>query len=138
MENELQDLEKRLYKHEDGTFQISIPRKYLNKEEAKKIWPDNYKDDYYFRGKYFDKFEDMLKYSTEWKNFNLNPETAEGILDRLKKDIVLNIFLRGSSFTNAEFSDYVEGLFIFAMLELNKRLWIDENSEKYIGNCENS
>jgi|KBSMisStandDraft_5_1062788.scaffolds.fasta_scaffold59597_8 hypothetical protein len=75
---------------------------------------------FYFQGKWFDTSEELFDYSRRWNDFHLNQETAERLLDRLKKDIVLNVFLHGKSFTNSEFSEYLNRIFNFSILEMDK------------------
>ncbi len=81
---------------------------------------DSQKDQFYFEGKYFSNQEDMFEYVKEWQKMPIDQETADRILDRLKKDIRMNVFLRGNGFDNAGFSNYVERIFLCSMNELNK------------------
>lgn len=76
------------------------------------------KDQFYFQGKYFDNSEDMFEYAKEWLKISLDQETAERQLNSLKKDIIMNIFLRGIEFNNREFNAYIERIFQFSMKEL--------------------
>lgn len=81
---------------------------------------ENGKNQFYFQGKWFDSSDEMFKYVNEWQKFSTDQETAERILDSLKKDIILNVFLRGKAFTNAEFSEFVEMIFQYTMRSLNE------------------
>jgi hypothetical protein len=78
------------------------------------------KDQFYFQGKYFDTSEEMFEYAHKWKDLPLEEETAKKIMDTLKKDIVMNIFLRGLEFTNGEFCQYVENVFFAAIKALDE------------------
>jgi len=79
------------------------------------------KGQFYFQGSWFDSSEEMFEYVDKWQHFPLDQETAERILDRLKKDIVMNVFMTGQPFTNAKFSEYVERIFEFSMIELHSQ-----------------
>ena len=76
------------------------------------------KNQFYFQGKMFDDSEEMFKYSEDWKTIPLDQETAERILDRLKKEILMNVFLIGKPMNNLDFSAYVERIFEFSMKNL--------------------
>lgn len=75
--------------------------------------------DFYFQGKWFDSSEEMFEYAREWRSFPLEQECAERIVDTLKKDIIMNVFLMGAKFNNNEFSNYVENIFQYSMKLLN-------------------
>ncbi len=77
------------------------------------------KDQFYFQGKYFDNQEDFWKYVNEWGLLALNQETAERQMDTLKKEIIMNIFLRGIELKNIDFRNYVNKIFEFAMIQLD-------------------
>ena len=78
------------------------------------------KNQFYFQGKWFDDSEAMFKYAEEWKSFPLDEETAKRIVDRLKNEIVMNVFLIGKPMSNIEFSAYVEKIFEFSMKNLTR------------------
>lgn len=78
------------------------------------------KDQFYFQGKNFDDFDEMINYAEDWKALPLDQETAERILDRLKKEIVTNVFLIGKPMNNLEFSAYVEMIFEFSIRNLTR------------------
>lgn len=73
---------------------------------------------FYSEGKFFDTFEEVLEYSKKWNDFDLDTLTADRHLDRLKKDITMNIFMRGIKFTNSEFIKYINSIFEFAIKTL--------------------
>jgi len=79
------------------------------------------KDNYYFQDKWFETPEEMFKYMYEWRDFPLNQETSERILEQFKKDIVMNVFLLGRTFNNIDFTRYIEKIFEFAIKTLNER-----------------
>lgn len=82
--------------------------------------PNKKKDQFYFQGKYFDNEEDFWLWTKEWSFLTLDQETAERQLNMLKKDIIMNIGLRGKKFKNDEFREYVEKIFQFSMNELSR------------------
>lgn len=69
---------------------------------------------YYFQGLWFDTLEEMVEYVKEWNNLPLDQQTAERVGDRIKKDIVMNVFLNGPRFKNYEFSLYMEKVFLYS------------------------
>ncbi|CAB4133807.1 hypothetical protein UFOVP264_27 [uncultured Caudovirales phage] len=77
---------------------------------------------FYFQGKWFDSSEEMFSYAVEWNSFLLNRETAERILDKFKKDLLINIFMAMPSFTNREFSNKVEEVLLFAIQKLREKI----------------
>jgi hypothetical protein len=82
---------------------------------------ENKKDQFYFEGKYFDNEEEFWKWTKEWQFLPLDQETADRQINTLKKDIIMNIFLRGVEMSNVEFRTFLNRVFEFAMKDLN--LW---------------
>ncbi len=76
------------------------------------------KQKYFVHGKYFDDPDEMFKYCDAWGSFNLDQQNAERILDGLKKEILMNVLFDGKEFSNSEFSQYVEEVFIYSMKRL--------------------
>jgi len=77
-------------------------------------------NEFYFKGKFFKTFEEMCDHIKVWSKEPLDQLTAEKIMDTLKKDVVMNIFLRGLEFTNGEFCQYVENVFFAAIKALDE------------------
>lgn len=77
--------------------------------------------EFYFSGKTFNDQEEFFKWVEEWGLKELDQESAERQLDVLKKDIIMNIFLRGKKFTNNEFRQYVNRIFEIAIIEMDKK-----------------
>lgn len=75
-------------------------------------------NEFYFQGKSFDNEEDFWAWTKEWKTLPLDQETADRQLNMLKKDIIMNVFLRGIEFNNDEFSSYLEKIFEFSINKL--------------------
>ena len=86
------------------------------------------KDNFYSQGKYFDNQEEFWKYVNEWGSIELNQETAYRQLDNLKKEIVMNIFLREIIFTNQEFVEYLSNIFNYAMNLISSNEPLEEKS----------
>lgn len=83
---------------------------------------DNEKNQFYFEGKTFVKKEEFWNYVKEWGNLPLDETTASNQLDILKKEVMMNIFLRGIKFKNWEFRKFLgEMLMVFVkvMDEIN-------------------
>src|SRR5689334_11436202 len=78
---------------------------------------------FYYEGKYFDKEEDFWKYIKEWSFLPLDAETANRHLDTIKKDILMNIFLRDIEMNNGEFKEFLNCVFEFAMKELQFHIY---------------
>jgi hypothetical protein len=73
------------------------------------------RNQFYFEGKYFDTFEEMIKHCVNWADLELDIKTAETHLNHLQREIVLNIFMRGIKFKNAQFKQYLQEIFEFAI-----------------------
>lgn len=69
------------------------------------------KQKYYSKGKFFDTFEEMMEYSNEWNNKEIDQESCKHILDLLCRDIFLNISIYGEELTNKQFSEMTEQVF---------------------------
>ena len=75
-------------------------------------------DNFFFEGQWFSSAEKMFEFAFKWNDLALDQQTAKSILDKLTKDIILNIFLRGVKFSNREFSNYIKKLFEFSIRNL--------------------
>lgn len=69
------------------------------------------KNNYYFMGKFFETFEDLLKYEAIWKDAPLNQENATIMGEVLVKDIVMNAMLGDNPMTNQEFQKKLNDVF---------------------------
>jgi len=78
------------------------------------------KNTFYFQGKYFDNEEDFWNYSKEWRFLPLDQETADRNLNTLKKEIIMNIFLRGIEMDNMQFSALLNRIFEFVINDLDR------------------
>jgi len=73
------------------------------------------KDVFYFKGMCFDNAHDMFEYAKNWGKKSLTQETAIEIFKNIEKKILIYIGLIGIEFTNSQFSQYVDNLFVYAM-----------------------
>lgn len=78
------------------------------------------KDQFYFEGRFFDNEQEFWNYTKKWGILSLDQETADRHLNIIKKDIIMNIFLRGIEFTNQEFVSYINKIFEFSINNLPK------------------
>lgn len=76
---------------------------------------------YYFKGKCFDTLKDLNEFSQNWRDQELDQESAESVLNPIFKDIIINIFLLNIKFTNGEFSEFCQKLFEYSTKELYKK-----------------
>ena len=77
-------------------------------------------DQFYFQGKTFSKEQDFWAYVKEWGDLSLNEETASNQLDIFKKEVMLNLFLRGIKFKNWEFRKFLGEMLIVLVQEMDK------------------
>lgn len=73
---------------------------------------------FYFQGKVFETFAEMIKYTQEWGNTRLNQETATRLLQALKDDILINVFMYPECFTNQQFNNCLNEIFSFAIFKI--------------------
>ncbi len=78
------------------------------------------KGNFYYKGAWFDTYEELIEYAITWGKKSLTHETANEILKHIGRDIIINIGLREIEFTNSEFSQYIQDLFMYAMEMLDK------------------
>lgn len=86
------------------------------------------KNTFYFQGKYFDNEEDFWNYSKKWRFLPLDQETADRNLNTLKKEIIMNIFLRGIEMDNMQFSALLNRIFEFVINDLD-RFYVPKRNE---------
>lgn len=84
---------------------------------------DEQKDQFYFQGKYFDNEKEFFEYARAWLEFPLDQQTAERELDTLKKEIVMNIFLRGVKLNNGQFRELLNKIFEFTITLLDLKTY---------------
>jgi len=73
------------------------------------------RNEYYFKGKRFATINALIEYAAEWGQLPLDEETADNELDRIKRDIVMNIFLLGREFNNYDFNTICNDIFYYAI-----------------------
>ena len=69
---------------------------------------------FYFQGKFFETFDEMLEYYKIWEQSKLDEKTAKEMTDKIMEQILVNVFLY-SEFTNKEFNEYLQKTFDFSM-----------------------
>lgn len=69
----------------------------------------------YYKGKWFQDLEEVALYQKEWNNFPIEEKTAEELFDRLKKDILTNVFIYSKNLKNQDFEDYLGKIFHFSI-----------------------
>jgi hypothetical protein len=74
------------------------------------------KDKFYYQGKYFSDYEDVLKYALEFNIRKTNEKDFKYLLDMLQKDIWANLCIYGQP-TNLELRDILESGFQAMMRE---------------------
>ncbi len=78
------------------------------------------KDNFYYKGEYFDTPEELFEYVKEWHKKYLTQETACTLLEGLKKDILLNLFLHGHQLSNQDFSIIIQEVFDFTLRKIRE------------------
>lgn len=73
---------------------------------------------FFFNGKRFDTLEEMIEYSKEWNNKEIDQQSCKLILDILCRDIFTNISMYGLRLTNRKFSQMIEEIFLDFMKQL--------------------
>jgi hypothetical protein len=73
---------------------------------------ENDKNQFYFKGKYFEKEDEIWKYSKDWPFMNVDQETFFREWDQLGKDIWMNVGLRGIEMSNGALNEILKENFI--------------------------
>lgn len=74
---------------------------------------------FYYQGQSFDSEDEFWAYVKRWPNLPLDEQTANRILETLKKEIKLNLFIKDIKFSNSQFSNYIEKVFTYAIRKLD-------------------
>ena len=77
-------------------------------------------DKFFVYGKFFKTEEEFWKYSDEWPEMQITEESFDWVIELLRKDIKLNLFLRIMEMKNKEMTFLLEQLFKFFIHLLNK------------------
>lgn len=75
-------------------------------------------DQFYFQGKYFDNQNEFWKYVREWNEMQTNQETIDRLMNKLKKDIQLNIGFYDIKITNSQLNVIIEHGFVMMMKKI--------------------
>lgn len=79
------------------------------------------KNNFYFQGKFFEDEEAFWQYVQKWGGMPLDQETADRLLNQLKKDILLNIFMFEREYTNNEFQKLLGKVFEDTLFEMGRK-----------------
>jgi hypothetical protein len=80
------------------------------------------KNNFYFKGKYFEKEKDFWEYVHKWGDLELNEEAATRELERFSTDLLMNAFIKRTPLKNQEFIDILVKTFEFYIKELHKEI----------------
>ncbi len=78
---------------------------------------------FYYQGQYFyaDQEHEFWKWVSEFNKAQIDEVSASLSFDKLKTDLLLNLMLRNYPFTNSEFNQVLEEMFVCFIKELNKK-----------------
>lgn len=79
------------------------------------------KGDFFFKGRYFDTFDELLEYEQVWRKTQATQESTERELSTLKNDMLCNLIIRDVPLTNAELIAIIEKVFLLFCEEVMKK-----------------
>lgn len=77
-------------------------------------------DRFYSHGKFFENQEGFWEYVKQWPDLQLDQETLERMIDHLKTDILLNVFMYERKIKNCQMNSILENAFLNIIKELNQ------------------
>lgn len=86
--------------------------------------------EFFFKGKYFDSFDEMLDYAGEWGRMKLTHKAAEQRLKEVARDIMINVKASGIVMDNFIFDHVCDDMLFFAMKRFVELAEAGNNADK--------
>jgi|SRR6187402_268738 len=79
------------------------------------------KGDYFFKGKYFDTFDELLEYEKVWNKLQVTQESAGRAISIMKNDMICNLMIRDCPLNNLDLIKIIEKMYLVFCEEVMKK-----------------